>query len=169
MLIRKMLRDMGRHKTQFISIFLMAFLAIFIYTGVGGEWRGLQKSADDFYNATNLADAFVYGSGFTEEQAEAVKALSGVSAVERRLELSAVGDFENSPALNLYFIENGEIAGPYLMEGNPFDKADTDGIWLDKRFADAHDLKPGDTVRFAKNGIKMEKTIRGLIYTAEQV
>ncbi|MDR1131501.1 MAG: ABC transporter permease [Oscillospiraceae bacterium] len=169
MLNRKMLRDMGRHKTQFISIFLMAFLAIFIYTGVGGEWRGLQKSADNFYSETNLADIWLYGNGFTEEQAQAVSDISGVSAAERRLELSAVGDFENTPALKLHFIENGEIAKPYLVEGAAFDKEDPDGIWLDKRFADAHELTPSDKIGFTLNGMKLTKTVRGLVYSSEQV
>jgi len=41
MLIKKMLRDMKNNKTQFASIFLMAFLAVFIYAGIGGEWVGL--------------------------------------------------------------------------------------------------------------------------------
>ena len=169
MLARKMFRDMGRHKTQFISIFLMAFLAVFIYAGVGGEWRGLQKSADDFYSETNLADAWIYGGGFTDEQAEAVKNIPGVSAVERRLELSAVCDFENTPVLTVYFAESGEISKPYPVNGEAFDKSDSDGVWLDKRFADARGLTSGDKIGFAINGIKLEKTVRGLIYSSEQV
>ncbi|MDR2673102.1 MAG: ABC transporter permease [Coriobacteriales bacterium] len=168
-MLRKMLRDMARHKTQFVSIFLMAFLAIFIYTGVGGEWRGLQKSVDDFYAETNLADAFLYGNGFSDGQVQAVKDTPGVSVVERRLELSAVGDLENKPILTLYFVENGEISKPFLAEGVAFDKNNTDGIWLDKRFANAQGLKPGDTVGFVANDTRLEKTVRGLIYSAEQV
>ncbi|MDR0293004.1 MAG: ABC transporter permease [Oscillospiraceae bacterium] len=169
MLKRKMLRDMGRHKTQFISIFLMAFLAVFIYAGVGAEWRGLQKSADKFYAQANLADAFLYASGFTDEQAEAVGNIPGVTAVERRLELSAAADFENAPALTLYFVEKNEISKLYLLEGAGFDREDGDGIWLDKRFADAHNVTPGDKIGLTPGGAKLTKTVRGLIYSAEQV
>ena len=169
MLTRKMFRDMGRHKTQFISIFLMAFLAIFIYAGVGAEWRGLQKSVDDFYGETNLADVWLYGSGFTDAEAEAVQNIPGVAAVERRLELAAIGDYENTPVLNLYFVEKNEISKMYLVHGETFDKADTDGIWLDKRFADAHGLTAGDKTGFTLNGMMLEKTVRGLIYSSEQV
>lgn len=169
MLFKKMLRDMGRHKTQFISIFLMAFLAMFIYSGVGGEWRGLQKSADNYYEKTNLADIWLYGNGFSAEQAEAVEALDEVDSVERRLEASAVTDLKNSPTLTLYFVEKNEISSLSLVEGSEFDKNDTEGIWLDKRFADAHSLRPGDSLTITLNGIKFEKTIRGLIYSSEKV
>ncbi|MDR1953944.1 MAG: hypothetical protein LBQ21_05650, partial [Clostridiales Family XIII bacterium] len=61
MLTRKMFRDMKNHKAQFVSIFLMAFLAIYIYAGVGAEWLGLEKHSRQFYDETNLADVWVYG------------------------------------------------------------------------------------------------------------
>ncbi|MDR1272078.1 MAG: ABC transporter permease [Clostridiales Family XIII bacterium] len=169
MLARKMLRDMGRRKTQFISIFLMAFLAVFIYTGVGSEWRGPQNSADEFYDATNLADIFLYGAGFTEEQVEAIEDIPGVSASERRLEVTAAGDFGNAPVIDLYFLESGEISKPYLAEGSDFDKGDADGIWLGKRFADARGILPGDGIGLILNGMRMEKTVRGLVYSPEHV
>lgn len=64
MLFLKMLRDMRLNKAQFISIFLMTILGVFIYSGVSSEWNGLQNIADDFYQETNLADAWIYGTGF---------------------------------------------------------------------------------------------------------
>ena len=52
MLFKKMLRDIRKHKTQFLSIFLMAFLGVFVFAGVGGESVGLETNVNDFYNAT---------------------------------------------------------------------------------------------------------------------
>ena len=49
MLAKKMLRDIAKHKTQFISIFLMAFLGVFVFAGVGGESVGLEVNVNDFY------------------------------------------------------------------------------------------------------------------------
>ena len=59
-LARKMLRDIKMHKTQFLSIFLMAFLGVFIFAGVGGEAIGLETNANQFYEETNLADGWIY-------------------------------------------------------------------------------------------------------------
>jgi putative ABC transport system permease protein len=169
MLARKMLRDMARHKTQFVSIFLMAFLAVFIYSGVGGEWRGLEKSADSFYGGTNFADAWIYGNGFTDEQTRAVLGVPGVLAAERRLELDAVAKLEGSPRVSLRFVERNEISGMYLAEGEPFDASDTDGLWLARRFADARGISPGDAIDLSARGVSVTKTVRGLIYSPEHV
>ena len=175
MLNRKLLRDIGRHKTQFISIFLMAFLAIFIYTGVGGEWRGLQYTADDYYSRTNLADVFIMGEGFTDEQAQAVADIGNVTAIERRTILKVTGKstsngaFEKSPALSLHFVEKNEISKTYLVIGSELDINDETGIWLDKRFCDANSLAVGDTITLNIAGMETEKEIKGIIYSSEYV
>jgi hypothetical protein len=49
MLGKKMVRDIFKHKSQFISIFLMAFLGVFVFAGVGGESVGLEVNVNDFY------------------------------------------------------------------------------------------------------------------------
>jgi len=175
MLKRKMLRDILRHKSQFVSIFLMAFLAVFIYTGVGGEWRGLQTSAERYYTDTNLADVLVMGSTYTMEQAQAVAAIEGVTAAERRTILKAAvkhfsnESFANAPELSLHFVEKGEISVFHLVDGVPFDIADDNGIWPDKRFAEANGLAVGDTLTVSIAGMETEKTVRGTIYAPEYV
>ena len=60
MLAKKMLRDISKHKAQFISIFLMAFLGVFVFSGVGGESVGLEVNVNQFYEDTNLADGFIH-------------------------------------------------------------------------------------------------------------
>jgi putative ABC transport system permease protein len=168
MLFRKMLRDMGRRKTQFISIFLMAFLAVFIYCGIGGEWRGILKSSNDFYKKTNLADIFIYGNSFSAEQADAVYEVENVVNVERRLEIDAVLNIENFPALKLYFVEKGEISMPYTVDGDDFDIR-TSGIWLDCRFAKANGVEIGDEISVTFNSAVISKTVRAFIYSPEHV
>ncbi|MDR0818519.1 MAG: ABC transporter permease, partial [Oscillospiraceae bacterium] len=167
MLLKKMFRDMRLHKGQFVSIFLMAFLAVFIYAGVGAEWRGLQKSADDFYRDTNLADVWVYGNGFP--QSSAVAEIDGITSVERRVTLTAIADFDKSPQVELNFVERGAISAPLVVDGEEFDADDADGVWLDERFADAHELTPGDTLTLTASGITLTKTVRGLVYLPERV
>jgi len=175
MLNRKLLRDIGKHKTQFISIFLMAFLAVFIYTGIGGEWRGLQHTVDAYYYETKLADVFIMGEGFSEEKRKAVADIDGITDTELRTIIKASGKsssngvFENAPELSLFFVEKNDISKAYLVTGRDFDINDENGIWLDKRFCDANELKVGDTITLAAIGIEMEKEIKGIIYSPEFV
>jgi putative ABC transport system permease protein len=60
MLGKKMVRDIFKHKSQFISIFLMAFLGVFVFTGIGGEYIGLEVTINDYYEETNMADGWIY-------------------------------------------------------------------------------------------------------------
>ena len=174
-LLRKTARDIKRHKTQFLSIFLMAFLAVFIYAGIGGEWRGLQVSSETYYEETHLADAFVMGAGFSEEQKKNVTEIEGVTATDRRTVVDAVVKsnedkiFDREPSVSLHFVEKNEISSLYLTAGEKFDVNDERGIWLGKRFADANDLHPGDSVTLSFLGMECEKEIKGIIHCSEYV
>ncbi|EMS69302.1 ABC transporter permease [Ruminiclostridium cellobioparum] len=168
MLIKKMLRDMKHNKTQFISIFLMAFLGVFIYAGVGGEWYGLQQTSNKYYQDTNLANVWIYGNNFSEEDVEAVSKVDGVSQVQRRLSLEAVAVLDNSPSVTLHFIEKNNISKAYRVTGEDF-SAQKDGIWLDDQFAGARHLKTGDTVTVTAFGVKLEKKILGTVLSPEYV
>ncbi len=169
MLLRKMLRDMKLNKTQFISIFLMAFLGVFIYAGVNSEGNGLQMTAEEFYEATNLADVWVYSTGFSEEAAIEVEKLEQVEKVERRLTIKSVVDFDNNPTVTLHFVEEFSISQFRLMEGEPFSATDSEGVWLDQLFAEAKNLRVGDKIRFNVNGVTLDKVIRGMVISPEYV
>ena len=65
-LSKKMLRDIKINKTQFIAIFLMAFLGIFAYCGIYAEYYGLVQTSDNYYAQTNLADGWVYNTSFSD-------------------------------------------------------------------------------------------------------
>lgn len=168
MFFRKMLRDMSNTKTQFISIFLMAFLGVFIYSGVGGDWYGMQRTVDKYYETKNLADVFIYGKGFSAEAAGSVSKVPGVTNVQRRLTLKAVTDLPNNPDLNVHFVEKDEISRCFTVSGQEF-SVDKDGLWLDDQFARANGLKTGDKLKFSTNGITLEKTISGTVLNPEYV
>ncbi|MBQ9026881.1 MAG: FtsX-like permease family protein [Methanobrevibacter sp.] len=169
MLFKKMLRDIAKHKTQFLSIFLMAFLGVFVFAGVGGESVGLEVSVNDYYDATNLADGWIYSANLDDDFVDDVDNLSPTKDSERQLVLDSIGNFSNDPEITLHFIENNTISKFYLLEGEDVNVSDEDGVWLDKEFADAKDLKVGDNISFTFNGITIEKEIKGLGYSPEYV
>ena len=169
MLSKKMLRDIRKHKTQFLSIFLMAFLGVFVFAGVGGESVGLEVSSNDYYNDTNLADGWIYSANLDDKFLDDVNSLNPVTQTERQLVVDSVADFSNDPEITLHFVENNTLSRFYLVEGKPLDINDSDGVWLDKSFANAKDLKVGDNITFEFNGFKMEKEIKGIGYSPEYV
>ena len=169
MLFKKMLRDIAKHKTQFLSIFLMAFLGVFVFAGVGGESVGLEVSVNDYYDATNLADGWIYSANLDDNFVDKVNNLSPTKDSERQLVIDSIGNFSNDPEITLHFLENNTISKFYLLEGEDVNISDDDGVWLDKEFADAKNLKVGDNISFTFNGVTIEKEIKGLGYSPEYV
>ena len=169
MLYKKMIRDLGNYKIQFISVFLMAFIGMFIFSGVGGEALALEDTINTYYDETNLADGWIYGSNINNDFVDKVNDLNQTQNTERQLVVDSVGDFSNNPDVELHFLEDNEISKPYLVEGKEFNLSDEDGVWLDKNFADAKNLNIGDNISFDYRGMTFSKEIRGLVYSPEYV
>ncbi|MBE6501798.1 MAG: ABC transporter permease [Methanobrevibacter thaueri] len=169
MLKKKMIRDIRKHKTQFLSIFLMAFLGVFVFAGVGGESVGLEVNVDKFYDDTNLADGWIYSNYINELFLDQVNCLGATTQMERQLVVDSVANFSNDPEITLHFVENNTISKFYLIEGEPLDINDKDSVWLDKSFADAKGLKVGDKITFKFENYTLEKEIKGIGYSPEYV
>lgn len=169
MLTKKMLRDIKKHKTQFLSIFLMAFLGVFVFTGVGGEALGLEVNVNQFYEDTNLADGWIYSPYLNDLFLEQVNLLGATTQMERQVVIDSTADFENKPDIRLHFVENNTLSKFYLMEGQPLDINDSNGVWLDKNFAEAKGLKVGDNISFEFEGYEIKKEIKGLGCSPEYV
>lgn len=166
-LSKKMLRDIKLNKTQFIAIFLMAFLGIFAYSGIYGEYYGLVQTSNEFYEQTNIADGWVYNTDFDDSAFDKISEFSTQS--ERQEVIQSVADMENKPDITLHFTEKGEISKFYTTDGENFNVNDASGVWMDKRFADARDLSVGDRITFEFDNTTIEKEIKGLGYSPEYV
>ena len=166
-----MFRDMRKTPMQFASIFLMAFLTLWLYAGVTSQWYGIEQYLNQYNAETNLAHMWAYGGIFSEGDVREVLRMPGITQAQRRLRVSAEGQGENKPALTLYFLEDNAINMPTLIEGAPFDftRKAAQSIWLDGRFAEASGLHIGDTIAFSMDDITMKMTIAGLVYSSEHV
>lgn len=166
-LSKKMLRDIKVNKSQFIAIFLMAFIGIFAYSGIYGEYYGLVQTSDAFYTDTNLADGWVYGTDFDNEDVSKINDFS--TQTDRQAVVQSVAKMTGKPDITLHFVEDGMISKFYSTEGEDFDASDASGVWLDKRFADERDLSIGDTIKFEFNNKTIKKEIKGIGYSPEYV
>ena len=166
-LTRKMLRDIKINRTQFIAIFLMAFLGIFAYCGIYGEYYGLVQTSDAYYGETNMADGWIYNTDFDEDAVDKVNKFS--TETDRQAIIQSVADLENKPDIKLHFVEQGKISKFYLTEGEKFNASDEDGVWLDFRFAQERNLKVGDSITFEFDNQTITKEIKGLGYSPEYI
>ena len=166
-LSKKMLRDIRINKTQFIAIFLMAFIGIFAYSGIYSEYYGLVQTSDEFYADTNMADGWIYNTNFDDTSVHEIDAFT--TQTDRQEVVQSVADLEGKPDITLHFTEKGTISKFYTTEGEDFDPSDDSGVWLDKRFADERDLHVGDKITFDFNNHTIKKEIKGLGYSPEYI
>lgn len=169
MLAKKMIRDIKNHKIQFISIFLMAFLGVYVFVGFGAESFGFEQTANQYYGETNLADGWIYTSNLDDDFVDKVNNLSLTKDCERQLVVNSIADFDNDPDITLHFMQDDDISKFYVVKGEEFNLSDGNGVWLDTRFAESKNLNIGDNITFEFNGLEVEKEIKGLGYSPEHV
>ena len=73
MLKRKMIRDIIEYKAQFISIFLMAFIGVAVFTGMYMDTDSFEETLNDYYGETNLADGWIYSDYLVDEFLDQVR------------------------------------------------------------------------------------------------
>lgn len=168
MLFRKMLRDIKFNMSQFITIFLMVFLGILVYSGIRSYMDGMAISADIFYTENNLPELVCMGNGFTDDDLKDIKNIEHVNNAERRLTIVGTMEHEEDRKLQMNFIESNEISKFYVFDGIPFD-VNKKGLWLDSYYAENNDLKVGDTIKIKYDTETIEEEILGLINVPDHV
>lgn len=169
LLRKKMLRDIKENKMQFIAIFLMSFITLLAFAGIGSEVQGLQDNLNNYYNETNMANAYAFGSDFNESVVNDFKNINSTTGVESQFVVKSIADLDNEPTVTLHFLDENNISQYYPVKGGNINFSDEDGIWLDARFAEVKNLTIGDNISVNFNGITMNKTIRGLGYSPDYV
>ncbi len=165
-----MLRDFKDHKAQFLSIFLMALIGVFAFTGISGEAVGLVDVSSSYYENTNLADGWIYGEEISDDVFSEIKSMDEIKDAQREMVVDTVANYSSDPEITLHIVEgNQNISKFYLFKGKDFDPNDEEGIWIDKRFADGRNLDIGDKITLKFDGKEVSKTVRGIMYSPEYV
>lgn len=167
MLKRKMIRDIKQNLSQFITIFLMVFIGVMVYSGIESYMEGMKQTADNFYRDYNLQDLNAMGE-LTKENLDTIKQIENVKNAENKLVVNGVLEENNEVALQLSFIESNEITKFYIVEGNEFN-VNTKGIWLDNFFAKENNLKIGDTLKVKYDGYVLDEKIIGFINSPDHL
>lgn len=160
-LTKKMYRDIRENFLQFFSIFLIAALGVFAFSGLNSVRKGLTVSMDRYYEQTNIADLWIYAANPDDEKINSISELQNVKCVQSRLEANYYYD---NKELTIISSDKNELSKPYIVEGSNYDLS-AEGIWIDRDFADANDYHVGDIIPI--NGVDV--TIEGIILSSEKI
>ena len=168
MLNKKMLRDIKFNLSQFITIFLMIFLGVMVYSGIRSYMDGMERSANKFYTECNLQDLNAIGANFSSEDLDKIKSFDHVNGAERKLVVSGTMESDEDRTLQINFIESNEICKFYVVNGEAFEK-DKKGLWLDEYYANNNNISVGDTIKIKYDNTVLEEVVLGLVNVPDHV
>lgn len=167
-LFQKMFRDIRNSKVQFLSIFVMCFLGMLIYSGIEGVWNGMNIQKDRYFKETNLADFWVNGSNFNKEKLSDVKDIEGVTDAQLSKVTDAYTGSHNKNHIRLIANAENRISKPQVIEGKQY-SVNGSGIWLDADYAKIKRIAAGDSITVYYGGNEEKLKVKGLIYSPEYI
>ncbi len=169
MLVRKLIRTIGKYKAQFISMVVMIALGAGVFVGFNIEWFSLEKNGDDFFSKTLYADYRVYSeTGFSEENIEAIRNIEGVESAVRYLSVNTTVKGEQK-SLALCVTENTGVSDFLVIDrlnGAEYTPS-SEGMWLSDKYAAANGVALGDIVTVTYQGTEFKAEVVGLIKSPE--
>ncbi|MBO4927192.1 MAG: ABC transporter permease [Clostridiales bacterium] len=167
MLGKKMIREIRGNIGQFLSLFILSFLAVSLYACMKASNISAYNKLDDLRSITNCADGWIFSEGFSSEDLSSVRNLSDVTSAQRRLHITATAESHDQAQLEVYVLEENLVSKPYYVSGEKLDLASKDSIWISDSFAKEWDLKIGDSFSFSAYGFTITKKIAGTMVAPE--
>lgn len=166
-LFKKSVQDMKKSRSQFISIFIMAAVAMSIAAGLDSIWKTIETQSNVMYRESNLSDLWAAVANPSETQLWKVRNIDGVAKAEKRFTVNSIAQVNGNPTLKVYAMPTENTLDlPDVESGK---KLSRQGAILDESFASAHHLAIGDTVTIEINEKKIKFTIDALALSSEHI
>ncbi|HJU84370.1 MAG TPA: ABC transporter permease, partial [Holophagaceae bacterium] len=170
---RKLLRDLAQTKGQALSIALVVASGVAVLLASLSTHEALLRAQQDFYTKARFGQVFADLKSAPATLAEQIEALPGVAQADTRLSGSMLLDMPGmvepatgqllsldgtgQPRLNRLKLRSGRFPDP---------GRDAEAL-VNETFAEAHGLKPGDSVTTLLNGRRRTLRLVGTVLSPE--
>lgn len=172
---RKLIRDLWDLRGQVVAVALVIASGLTVLIMSLGAVSSLEETRTAFYDRYRFADVFAGLERAPESLADRIAAIPGVRAVETRVVQGVVLDVADveEPVMGL-LASVPETRRPRLNDlvlraGRWVRPQAHDEVMVSEAFAEAHGLRPGDTVAAILNGTRRDLMIVGLALSPEYV
>lgn len=172
---RKLLRDLRRLRGQGVAIALVVACGVATVVTTRTAYESLVLARSDYYARYRFADVFAHVKRAPESLRERIAAIPGVAAVETRVVADVTLDVPglDEPAagrlVSLPDAGDPELNAVHLRSGRRLDPSRREEVLVSEAFADANDLRVGDTLGAVMNGRWERLRIVGLALSPEYV
>lgn len=170
---RKLLRDLWRIKGQAVAIGAVIGVGVLLLVMMTGLVTSLDETRRAYYERYRLAEIFAPVTRAPDRLIADLANIPGVAAAEGRVTGSALIDLPGlalpvrAQAVSLPDFGEPRLNDVYVSAGRGLDRDRTDEVLLLKGFADAHDLRPGETLSATMNGARRTFRVVGLVQAPE--
>lgn len=172
---RKLARDLYQLRGQGLTIALVVASGIASLVALQGTWQSLSASRDAYYDEYRFADLFASLRRAPLSVADELAQLNGVSVVYPRVmgpvRIPLEGEID-PPSGQIVSIPNTgapPLNRIYLRAGTLPDPSSRHQALLLESFAEAHHIRPGDTIPVVASGRLLRIYITGLAMSPEFV
>lgn len=162
---RKLLRNLLTMKGQVLAIVLIIACGVASFVTMLTAYRGLNASRDAYYARYRMADVFASVERAPRTIIDQLQQQPGVRRVQGRIVFDVTLDIPAEPQpvsgriISVPDRQEPALCDLHLVSGDWFTGDGTGEVILAKGFADAHDLRVGDTLSVLMNNRKQDLRI----------
>lgn len=160
----KVLRNLKEHKAQYIAITLLVAMGITIFLAFDMAVYNLKDTVDTYYEDYALADVYLYGSEIVNTK-EKVSNIDGVDVIDTRGVYEGKIVFSEDTAKLKILNATNNVNKVYVDEGDT--NIENNEILIFNSFAEARDIKVGDSLLLRLEGNEYSVVVKGLAYSPE--
>jgi len=174
-LLVKLLRDIARHRGQFIAAGAVVMAGLSVYVGLYSTFNNLNLTRDSYYQQYRFSDFFLELERAPETAVRQIESIPGVWRAHGRIVEDVPLDVEgNDESIVGRLISMPDEPGHalndiYLVSGSYFPGADEREVIVNQRFCEANGLRVGDTFEATVNERRERLRIVGTAYSPEYV
>lgn len=169
---RKLLRDIGRHRAQFVAITITIFLGVTIFGASYDSFQNLKASYETTATEYRFANLTTSG-GDTAAIAAAAGATTNVESVETRTSVDIplrVGDTKLlGRTIGIPVGDQPTVNQLKVLSGTYLDASHSAGVLVEEHMANHFDLEPGDSVEILSGTEWREVTVAGVAASPEYI
>ena len=176
LLDRKLLRDLAALKSQALAVALVMGCGLAMMIVTRSLMLSLTTTRDDYYERHRFADVFARLKRAPNAVRDQLAAIPGVVTVQAGISIQVTLDVPGlaEPAVGLInsLPERGEpvLNLPYVRTGQlPLGRTTHGELAVGEAFAEAHRLRPGDTLAAVLNGRKETFRLSGIVLSPEYI
>lgn len=154
-MVRKTFRDLRKNWISFLSVFLMSFICLFIFTGIFHLSQQMDATGKEFVRDSRLAVNVLSVASFNAEKEQEMNKLENVKQVARR----SIGRYQTDQfSLTVLTFNHSDISRPQVIRGAKL--MDRAGIWLDEDSFQARHYQLGETFLIENTSYEILGTVR---------